>query len=356
MKTLIINTLYYPNLVGGAERSVQLDAEELVKEGGKVYVVSLGAASEVRRINGVVCIYNGLFYRLSPYCNWGAAWKKIVWHVLDVFNPVQFFVLFFLIRRIRPDVLHTNNVGGFSVSVWLASRLCGVRVVHTLRDYHLTCLRCTRYRNGSVCEKSCMPCSVVGAARRFSSRWVDEVVGISEYILNKHTALGYFKNTDFKRVRHNLVKIPSNLVSKPRVGSGVVFGFVGQLMEEKGLVDLIRSFRLLDGDVQLDIFGRASDESLLDILKREAVGCRVTFKGVYPIEKIFQSIDVLCVPSRWEEPFGRVIIEANAFNVPVICSGLGGMPEIASAKDYNIVVRDGNWRGAMEYFVRCRSR
>ena len=42
MKIMIFNALYYPYRVGGAEISVQLLAEELVRQGNKVCVVTLG--------------------------------------------------------------------------------------------------------------------------------------------------------------------------------------------------------------------------------------------------------------------------------------------------------------------------
>jgi hypothetical protein len=39
LKILIFNTLYYPNIVGGAEKSVQLLAEGLIKKGHEVVII-----------------------------------------------------------------------------------------------------------------------------------------------------------------------------------------------------------------------------------------------------------------------------------------------------------------------------
>ena len=36
----------------------------------------------------------------------------------------------------------------------------------------------------------------------------------------------------------------------------------------------------------------------------------------------------MVVPSAWDEPFGRVVIEGNANGLPVITSDRGGLPEI----------------------------
>jgi glycosyltransferase involved in cell wall biosynthesis len=46
------------------------------------------------------------------------------------------------------------------------------------------------------------------------------------------------------------------------------------------------------------------------------------------IRPLLASADVLVLPSRWPEPFGRVLIEAMASGIPVIASKVGGIPEI----------------------------
>ncbi|HBQ2197552.1 TPA: glycosyl transferase, partial [Klebsiella pneumoniae] len=62
MKIMMFNTLYYPFKVGGAEVSVKLLAESLVKKGHEVQVVSITNENQrkERLIEGVtsVCIPN----------------------------------------------------------------------------------------------------------------------------------------------------------------------------------------------------------------------------------------------------------------------------------------------------------
>ncbi|UAA16046.1 glycosyltransferase [Klebsiella quasipneumoniae] len=71
MKILIINTLYYPQKVGGAEISVQLLAESLVNMGHQVRVISLIDDETLRNdvVNGVSCGYYPMPNIYWPYKN-----------------------------------------------------------------------------------------------------------------------------------------------------------------------------------------------------------------------------------------------------------------------------------------------
>jgi len=57
-------------------------------------------------------------------------------------------------------------------------------------------------------------------------------------------------------------------------------------------------------------------------------------------KKIFSSIRILIVPSIWEEPFGRVVIEALASGVLPIVSNRGGLPEAVGDK---LLIVGDNW-------------
>ena len=56
---MIVNTLYYPYQIGGAEVSVQLLAEELVRKGHQVRVVCIHKENnkKIANINDVEVVY-----------------------------------------------------------------------------------------------------------------------------------------------------------------------------------------------------------------------------------------------------------------------------------------------------------
>ena len=116
----MFNALYYPYRVGGAEISVQLLAEELVRQGNKVCVVTLGESKtrEERLINGVDVIILPLRNVYWPYSEKkNSPYKKVFWHLLDVYNIFMYNQVRKEIRRYAPDIVHTNNLSGFSVCV-----------------------------------------------------------------------------------------------------------------------------------------------------------------------------------------------------------------------------------------------
>ena len=57
MKVMIFNTLYCPNQIGGAEKSVQLLAEGLLEKGLKPVIVTTGKENYVDYVNGIKVYY-----------------------------------------------------------------------------------------------------------------------------------------------------------------------------------------------------------------------------------------------------------------------------------------------------------
>jgi glycosyltransferase involved in cell wall biosynthesis len=53
---------------------------------------------------------------------------------------------------------------------------------------------------------------------------------------------------------------------------------------------------------------------------------------------VLHAVDVVVAPSIWEEPFGRVLIEAMSTGRPVIGARSGGMTEILSGEMSELLV------------------
>ncbi len=339
MKVLIFNTLYAPNVHGGAERSVQRLAENLVRNGHKVTVCSTSNKTYTGTLNGVNLIYlkvHNLFWgqEINKYLKL----TRILWHCIDSFNIFAARTIRNIIVDEKPDVIHTNNLAGLSVVIWRQANKLNVPVVHTLRDYYLTCPKSTRYNKGSICEQSCISCSFLSVPKRIQSRNVDVVVGISNRVLEIHRQLGFFTGIK-SHIVPNSINI-QNITSERSDLSLLRFGYLGRLSQEKGLEVLLNVFKQLDERiVKLNIGGDGAQE-YVSKLKSKYEASNISFWGTVEPELFFDQVDCLVVPSQWEEPFGRVVIEALNFGKPVIVSDKGGLPEIIKEKDIGCVFKN----------------
>ncbi|HTD57929.1 MAG TPA: glycosyltransferase family 4 protein [Solirubrobacteraceae bacterium] len=114
--------------------------------------------------------------------------------------------------------------------------------------------------------------------------------------------------------------------------------FVGRIEWEKAPDVACRAIaRLRDShrlDCRLVIVGGgkfAARRELEQLVEELAIGDRVEFRGSLPPEGVagvLASVHALVVPSRWQEPFGIVCLEAALARVPVVASMSGGMSEM----------------------------
>ncbi len=97
---------------------------------------------------------------------------------------------------------------------------------------------------------------------------------------------------------------------------------MGRLENEKGF-DIFKSLAEENRDLEFYAAGVGGEGDVPQNLR--CLG--------YMNSKVFLSmLDLLVVPSRWNEPFGRVVIEALALNIPVIVSRMGGLSELVSER------------------------
>ena len=110
---------------------------------------------------------------------------------------------------------------------------------------------------------------------------------------------------------------------------------------------MIRAFSRLaehDTHVHLTIVGDGSQATALkELVLQLGLGRRVIFAGWVPHEMVGQyytTADVFVHPGIWAEPFGRTILEAMQFQVPLVVSNIGAPPEIVG--EAGLVFERGN--------------
>lgn len=348
MKIALVNTLYEPYQVGGAERAVQILAEGLHRRGHSVCVITLGEADRDRRgvVGGVTVHRLALQNWYWPYSGCaGNAAQRTAWHVRDFHNAAMSARVGSVLELESPDVLHTNNVAGFSVGIWAQAAARRVPVVHTLHDYYLMCPPSAMCRKTGPerivnCEQICARCLPFAAYRRRASHAVQAVAGVSEYILDRHRSAGFFRNSRTAKVIYNSVR-PARARDRQREKRTLAFGFIGRICEEKGVRWLLEAFtRNADPLGRLVVAGKG-EARFVESLKAEFSSPSVAFIGHVDPAVFYEQVDVVVIPSLWHEPFGRTAIEALAYGIPVIASNRGGIPEAIQDGLTGIVVDPG---------------
>ncbi|SAL60102.1 group 1 glycosyl transferase [Caballeronia turbans] len=335
MKILIANTLYFPDEPGGAEISTRLLAEGLVRAGIEVCVVCATGtgADRVDDVNGVKV------YRLrSVNLYWPHVREKhgrvakLIWHAIDVYNVIMSRKLSSIIAREKPDVISTSNLSCLSVDIWRLARNAGVPIVHTARDYYLMCPTAIMFSHAKPCERQCGVCSVYAQPKRVASARVAAAVGVSRFVLQKHLESGYFSRATRTAVIYNACESNEDSTSAQRTrryqGGPVRLGLLGRVSREKGLEVLLEQL-LADNTLQWTLaVGGHADADYLESIKAKYDDPRVEYLGRVNPDEFFDGIDILVVPSIWNEPFGRVTVEAYSHGVPVVGANTGGIPEV----------------------------
>ncbi len=125
-------------------------------------------------------------------------------------------------------------------------------------------------------------------------------------------------------------------------------GYVGRIVEEKGLDDVLEAMAATRADVRLSILGEGPHAPALQA-RAAASGLAelVSFRPWGEPEAVaafLRSLHALVLPTRTtaqvREQFGRVIIEAQACGVPVIGSTSGAIPDVIGGGGWVVPERD----------------
>jgi glycosyltransferase involved in cell wall biosynthesis len=131
-------------------------------------------------------------------------------------------------------------------------------------------------------------------------------------------------------------------------GQGLRIGYVGRLVEEKGLDDALDAMKRATADVTLAIMGEGPHEPALKLRVNElGLTDRVTFRGwgkPADVASFLSGLDAMILLTRTtnavREQFGRVIVESQACGVPVIGSTGGAIPDVVGKGGWTIPERD----------------
>jgi glycosyltransferase involved in cell wall biosynthesis len=132
-----------------------------------------------------------------------------------------------------------------------------------------------------------------------------------------------------------------------------VLGYVGKLVEEKGLRTLLRAFaEVAEAHETAHLVlagGGPLKNELLESAAALGLSNRVHLPGVIhnsDLPAFMNALDVFVLPSEtrrnWREQFGRVVVEAMSCGVPVVGSDSGEIPTVLG--EAGLIFPEGDWR------------
>lgn len=150
-----------------------------------------------------------------------------------------------------------------------------------------------------------------------------------------------------------MAKKPKNIHQPVKTNNLFKMLFLGRIVEDKGVFDLIEVARQLKDKVQVTIIGDGVDlneaKQLVDSLSLQET---VTFTGLLPnseLSEYYNQTDVVVVPSNNHyEGFPRVIMEGWAFNKPVIVSNTGGVKAFVKHNVNGLIFTPGSQKELYE--------
>jgi glycosyltransferase involved in cell wall biosynthesis len=171
------------------------------------------------------------------------------------------------------------------------------------------------------------------------------VLCVSEFYQRKVEAEGVSASTI--HVVHNgidpasypLPSEPDRAAARGALGlppTSFVVLFYGRIDRTKGIHVLVEAaLRLCQDrpDLRLDLIvaGMSRDSGYLSDLRRRAESLSCHWLPLQAdVVPLLHAADVVAVPSVWDEPFARVVIEGLSAGLPVVATRVGGIPELLS--------------------------
>ncbi len=328
MKILFIISHFPPKWIGGAETYTYNFGKYLIKQGHEVCIITtyFPGIEELKKEG----------FRIYPikYTNFPLI-RAVVYTFLCIFNSI----------RIKPDIIHGHMLLLNSFSAIIAGKLLKKKSIvqsHGSDIYKIPwILKMTLVR--FVIKNS----GIVIAITNDIKRKMREVYDRKDiYFLPNAVDTKKF-NLNKKLCRENL------MINK----NDFILIFVGRLEKIKGVNYLLEALKYLKRykNIKLLLIGEGSEMQYLKELSRELdISESVVFLGNIPnndIPKYLCSADIFILPSL-SEGCPITILEALATGLPVICSKVGGLPEIIQNGENGFLVSVGDSKSISEHILR----
>lgn len=247
-------------------------------------------------------------------------------------DPGIYFRLFKVFRELRPDIVHTRNIGTLEAQV--IARLCGVGgCIHGEHGRDMRDLDGSNRRHRMLRRLMSPLVSRYVALSKDTQQWLVRDNGVPS-----RKTVQLYNGVDTQRFHPCESSDTGSLGAASGLQGRFILGTVGRLSAEKDQLTLVQAFlMLLDRDpayrdrLGLVLIGdgelREPIEKLLQA-RDEGVRRLVWMPGARnDVPAIMRQLDLFVLPSR-TEGVSNTILEAMASAVPVLATAVGGNPEL----------------------------
>ena len=371
LKILIVSD-HYPPFIGGAHRQTWLLAHELQQRGHEVTVASVysGGLPSQQDDSGVHVI------RLKQLRTWlpGSVRDNKQQHQPPFPDPITTIGLLRLIRRFKPDVVHTY--GWISYSCALALIGTHIPMIISGRDYAYSCAtRTLLFRGERICDGpaigKCLSCAgklygapkgalaVLGVlwSRPLLRRKVNGIHSISTYVQKMvhrdylgvksqgqrpvippvaEAVIASFREDDIDECYSDDANLQSCL---DRLPAEKFILYVGALRRVKGVNQLLAAYTRLSSPPPLVLIGTFEFNS-----PREFPPGVVILENIpnHAVLAAWERSLFGVIPSLWPEPLGSVVYEGMSRGKAVIGTKPGGHMDMIVHGETGLLVPAGD--------------
>lgn len=373
MKICYITNLYPPHVRGGAERIVARLAREAQLHGHEVHIITSAPWKDVQFAEHVTDeqgIFVHRIFHWSLYFNLKSGNHAVLARAVNLaWSCVNFLFAWRVVRilrRVRPDIVHTHNLAGTSFLIPVAIRVLNIRHVHTLHDIQLS-IASGRMAVGEEYDWVNMGFLARGFQFLQQALWgsPDVVTAPSEWLLAYYKSKKYFQYSRLQVVRHYFGTLVAGRTDFPQANIArekFTMLYVGQMERAKGILMLINVFSELYSrsqlvDAELILVGSGEDLKSAEILASVCPAIRVVGEmDSSRVAHMMRAADVVVVPSLLYENSPTVVIEALSLGRPVSVSDIGGAAELVKKFDggWFVAPNEAAWRAHVLWLSKNR--
>jgi glycosyltransferase involved in cell wall biosynthesis len=238
--------------------------------------------------------------------------------------------LFSFLKSLKPDIVHSNDLPTHQFASSVASRLKIPIICHHRFIYDGQCINWLNRHRAHL------------------------HLFVSQFLMNLLSNHSSLLNSQPRQVVYDGLPLGDRVTDSMRLDArrklGIVAGkrvvlFAGQVIERKGVKELIDAWQILSLDtdnIELIIVGDDIQNGGEYRKEMEAyargMGGAVRFLGFQKnVPDLLKAADIAVVPSR-EEPLGNATLEAMATGLPVIGTRTGGIPEMVVHEQTGLLV------------------